>query len=267
MEITGLLLLLLAGCAAGFLAGFFGVGGGIILVPVLLVYFDSIGISSLVATHLTFGTSLLIVIFASLSSAYQYSRNRHVVWKAVLFMGVASVVGAFLGASIAAGLQGKTLQRIFATVVTVAALRLLVESKKSKDGSGPNTSPAGLSMIGLVVGMVSSLAGVGGGVLSIPMMYYLMKFPLKKALGTSSATIVLTALAASVGYMVKGWGNPLLPASTLGYVDYLHAIPVIVGTLPLAGLGAAAAHRTRVDLLRKIYAVFLLVVSLKMFFF
>jgi uncharacterized membrane protein YfcA len=267
MEISGLLLLLLAGCLAGFLAGFFGIGGGIILVPILLFYFQSIGVSSLVATHLTFGTSLLVVIFASLSSAYQYSKNHHVLWKAVLFMGVASIVGAFLGASIAAGLQGKSLQRIFAAVVTIAALRLLSESKKSKDGSGPNMSPAGLSAIGLVVGVVSSLAGVGGGVFSIPMMYYFMKFPLKKALGTSSATIVITALAGSIGYVVKGLGNPLLPPSTLGYVDCLHALPVMVGTLPLAGLGASAAHKTRVDLLRKIYAVFLLVIALKMFFF
>lgn len=267
MDIAGVLLLLLAGCLAGFLAGFFGVGGGIILVPMLLFYFQSIGVSSLVATHLTFGTSLLIVIFASLSSAYQYSKNKHVVWKAVLFIGVASVVGALLGAIVASDLQGKSLQRIFAAVVIVAALGLLVESKKPKANPGPNLSPVGLSAIGLIVGLVSSLAGVGGGVFSIPMMYYFMHFPLKKALGTSSATIVITAFAAAAGYVVQGWGNPLLPSFTLGYVDFLHSLPVIVGTLPFAGLGASAAHKTKGDLLRKIFATFLLVMAFKMLFF
>lgn len=267
MDALNLLLLLLAGCLAGFLAGFFGVGGGIVLVPILLYYFHSIGVSSLVATHLTFGTSLLIVIFASLTSAVQYSRNRHVVWKAVLYIGVASVAGALLGTTIAGGLQGKSLQRIFAVVVTFAAVRLLVESKKPSGEPAMNLSSVRLILIGLIVGLVSSLAGVGGGVFSIPMMYYMMKFPLKKSLGTSSATIVITALAATLGYIVRGWGNILLPSHTLGFVDYLHAVPIIVGTLPFATLGAWTAHRTKVDVLQKVFAVFLLAVAMKMFFF
>jgi len=267
MDAAGLLLLLLVGCVAGFLAGFFGVGGGIILVPILLYYFRSIGISSLVATHLTFGTSLLIVIFASLSSAYQHSRNRQVVWKAVVIIGAASIIGAFIGTSIAAGLQGRSLQRIFAVVITFAAIRLLIESKRRKEDPELNPSPWVLGFIGVVAGLVSPLAGVGGGVFSIPMMYYMAKFPLKKALGTSSATIVITAIAASIGYIVKGWDNSLLPPHTWGYVDYFHAIPIIVGTLPFAQLGASAAQRNRVEVLRKAFAVFLLVVAMKIAFF
>lgn len=267
MDIASLLTLLFAGCVAGFLAGFFGVGGGIILVPILLFYFQTIGVSSLVATHVALGTSLLIVIFASMTSAYQYAKNNHVVWRAVVVLGVASILGAFLGSSIAAELQGKTLQRIFAGVVTIAAFRLLMEPKKPKGEHQPNLGMPGLGLTGGFVGLVSSLAGVGGGVFSIPIMYTLLRFPLKKALGTSSATIVITALAAALGYIWKGWGNPLLPPNTLGYVDYLHAIPIIVGTLPFAALGASVAHRTHVDNLRRLYAVFLLVIAVKMFFF
>lgn len=267
MGLDTALLLLFVGIVAGFLAGLFGVGGGIVLVPILLVYFRETDVSSLVATHLTFGTSLLTVLFASLFSAYQYSRNEHVVWRAVVFMGVASVAGAFLGAGIASGLQGKALQKIFACVVAVTAVRLLTESQGSKGRATINVSPAALSVLGLFVGMISSLAGVGGGVLSIPMMYYLLHFPLKKALGTSSATIVVTALASCTGYIVSGLGNRFLPPHTLGYVDYLTALPIILGTLPSATVGALVSHRTNVDLLRRIFAVFLLVVSLKMFFF
>jgi uncharacterized protein len=264
-------LLLAAGAVTGFLAGFFGIGGGIILVPILLFYYTtSLGISSLVATHLTFGTSLLIVVFASLSSAAQYSKNDLVVWRAVLLIGLASVAGAVGGAALAAGLKGKTLQQFFAAVVVAAAIRLLTESGSSRQDRPMSLSPPGLLGIGAVVGAVSSLAGVGGGVFSIPMMYSLMHFPLKKALGTSSATIVITATAAMIGYVVTGWNDSLLlPYSgfTLGYVDWLHALPVIVGTIPLAKLGARAAQRTTTDRLRKLYAVFLLLIAVRMFFF
>ena len=104
MDLQSGILLLGVGLLAGFLAGLFGVGGGIILVPILLYFFQNIGVSSLVATHLTFGTSLLIIVFTSASSAYEYSRNGHVVWKGVLWMGLSSVAGAWLGSSVAAGL-------------------------------------------------------------------------------------------------------------------------------------------------------------------
>jgi uncharacterized membrane protein YfcA len=267
MDPTSILLLLLAGGLAGFLAGFFGVGGGIILVPILLVLFNSIDVSSLVSTHLAFGTSLLIVIFASLTSAHQYSKNKHVIWRAVLFIGVASIVGAAIGSYIAGELRGPTLQRVFATVVLVAAVRLLSEEKKGKKEGEPILYPPSLSGIGVFVGLVSSLAGVGGGVFAIPMTYNFLRFPLKKALGTSSATIVITALASSIGYVVNGWGNTLLPEHTLGYVDYYHAIPIIIGTLPAARFGAMVAHKTDVDKLRKYYGMFLIVIAAKMFFF
>lgn len=267
MDPISILLLLLAGGLAGFLAGFFGVGGGIILVPILLIFFKSVDVSSLVSTHLAFGTSLLIVIFASLTSAYQYLKNGHVVWRAVAFIGIASVLGAIVGSNIAGELQGKVLQRIFAGVVSIAAIRLLAEGRKPKEDPAPNLAPPGLAGTGFVVGLVSSLAGVGGGVFAIPMMYNFLRFPLKKALGTSSATIVITALASSIGYIVKGWGNTLLPEYTLGYVDYVHSIPIIIGTLPAARFGATVANKTHVDKLRKYYGVFLVVIAAKMFFF
>lgn len=270
MDIPQILLLLAAGGVTGLLAGFFGVGGGIILVPILLWAYTSLfGVSTLVATHLSFGTSLLVVIFASLSSAVQYTRNGHVVWRAVAVIGTASVLGALAGAAVAAGLEAKMLQRIFGVVVAAAAVRLLAEGSKKEEEREPNLAIPGLAAIGLVVGLVSSLAGVGGGVFSIPMMYTLLRFPLKRALGTSSATIVITAGAAMTGYVVNGLQEPLMAqyAFTLGYVDYLHAVPIILGTIPLAKLGATLAHRTRAERLRRIYGIFLLVIAVKMFFF
>lgn len=267
MDLVQLLTLLAAGCAAGFLAGFFGVGGGIILVPILLYFFQSTGVSSLVATHLAFGTSLFIIIFASLSSAREHWKNGHVVWRAVLIIGFASVLGALGGATVASAISGRSLQRIFGIVVLVAALRLLTEQRKPKGELTPRLGFPGLALTGLLVGVLSSLAGVGGGVFSIPIMYSILHFPLKRAVGTSSATIVITAIAGTAGYVLRGMGNSLLPASTMGYVDWLHALPVILGTVLLAKQGAKVAHKTDTALLRKIFALFLFVMSARMLFF
>jgi uncharacterized membrane protein YfcA len=267
MDVLSILVLLLLGAASGFLAGFFGVGGGIVLVPLLLAFYSSSGVTSLVATHLAFGTSLFVIIFASLSSAYQYHRNDQVIWRAVVVIGLASVAGALLGSALAGGLQGKTLQRIFAAVVVIAAFRLFLETRKPKGSEGPRLGMLGLAVTGLLVGGVSSLAGVGGGVFSIPIMYTLLHFPLKRALGTSSATIVITACAGVLGYVIQGWGNPLLPGGVVGYVDLVHALPVIAGTVPLAIVGARLSEKTHPTKLRQIFAAFLLVVAIKLLFF
>ena len=257
----------MAGALTGFLAGFFGIGGGILLVPVLLAYFQVTGVSSLVATHLTFGTSLFITIFTALSSATEYTRNGHVHWKGVLWLGPASVAGAWIGSGIAGGLDGRLLQQIFAVVVILAAVRMLTEQRQQKKDPQMRDSAPALLATGGLVGIVAPLAGVGGGVVSIPLMYSFLHFPLKKALGTSSATIVITALAASIGYVVRGYGNALLPEYTLGYVAYLSALPLVVGALPMARVGARTAHRSNVTRLRRFFAVLLLVVATKLLLF
>lgn len=267
MDILSLGALLCAGCAAGFLAGFFGVGGGTILVPILLIFYKITGTTSLVSTHMALGTSLLIIIFASGSSALQYSRNKQIVWKAVLYLGAGSVVGGLLGAYIAGGLEGPLLRQIFAAVLLLAAVQLLTSVKKNKGEQIPATFPPALLLSGLCIGVVSALAGIGGGIIAIPIMHSLFRFPFKKALGTSSATIVITALAGVVGYAIGGWGNPSLPASTLGYVDYLHALPLIVGSVPLAAVGAKAAQNTNANRLTTLFAVLLIIVAFRMFFF
>jgi len=266
VDIGNIFILLLIGCASGLLAGFFGVGGGIVLIPFLLYYFQSTGVTSLVATHMTFGTSLLVILFSSLAASYQYHRNGQIVWRALVIIGLASVVGAFGGSMLAGALQGKTLQRIFAALVGFAAFRLLVDMRKPRGNPEPNLGIPGLVWTGLAVGLASSLAGVGGGVLSIPIMYSILHFPLKRAMGTSSATIVITALASVIGYVMSGWGNPLLPEGTLGYVDVLHAMPIILGTVPLASLGAHLAEKTSSSALKKGFGFFLLVVATKMLF-
>lgn len=116
--------------------------------------------------------------------------------------------------------------------------------------------------VGLVAGMVSALAGIGGGVVTIPMMYQLLKMPLRVAIGTSSAAIVITALFSVTGYIVNGIGHPDLPKWSIGFVDLQRGLSLAIGTVLLAKWGAYVSFKTHPFLLRKLFALFIILVAL-----
>jgi hypothetical protein len=248
MDTLAAVLLALGGLLAGFLAGVFGIGGGIVLVPVLLYYLHLTGVSSLVATHVAMGTSLLVVMFASCAQAWGYWRANQVIWRGVVLIALGGVVGALLGSSIAAVLEGPSLRKIFGFVLLELALPRLIGT-------------------GFLLGMVSSLSGVGGSLIAIPLLYTQLHFPLRKAFGTSSAAIVVTAASGAVLYLIRGWGNEFLPPGIPGFVDWRPAIPLILGAVPGAILGTRLSARADTPQVRIVYAVMLLVVTLRMFFF
>ncbi len=270
MELPFLLVLIAVGFVVGGLAGFFGVGGGIVLVPILLwFYLNTLAVPSQVAAHLTLGTSLFITILTSLSSAARHYQNGHVVLRAALVMGAASILAALAGSQLAVALPGKVLLRVFAVVLVVMACLLIIDLKPVRKENETALSSGSLLVIGGLTGLLSAMTGLGGGVLSVPMMHYTVGFPMKKAVGTSSATIVITAAAAAAGYVYGGLNNPDLEPYrwfTLGYVDYIHSLPSIAGTLPAAALGAHLANRTQTSILRNLFAGLLFAVAIRVFF-
>ncbi|HMK39028.1 MAG TPA: sulfite exporter TauE/SafE family protein [Bacteroidota bacterium] len=266
MDIPAAALLVLAGLTAGLLAGAFGIGGGIVLVPVLLYYLHAAGVSSLVSTHVAMGTSLLVVAFLSAAHAWEFRRTNHVIWRGAFFIALAGVAGAFAGSSIASGLEGSSLRRVFGFVLLVAAVRLLSGKRKQGKEAEPDLSPRLLLGAGLLVGLVSSLSGIGGALVAIPLLSTYLHFPARKAFGTSSAAIAVTALAGAAGYLFRGWESEFLPAGMHGFIDFQAAIPLVAGAVPGAILGTRFAARLDTGSLRKIYAVLLLVVMLRMFF-
>ncbi len=267
MDIGAGALLLLAGLAAGFLAGVFTIGGGIVLVPVLLLYGHLTGVSSLVSTHVAMGTSLLVVAIASGALAWDYRRTDHVIARAVLFMAPAGVAGSFLGSGIAAGMEGTSLRKIFGFILLVAAARLFAGRRKPGKDREPEIAAAPLLGTGLLVGIISSLSGEGGALLAVPLLYTYMHFPLRKAVGTSAAAVAVTALAGGAGYLIRGWGNAFLPPGMPGFIDWQPAIPLVLGAVPGVLIGARAAAKADTGPLRTTYAVILLVVMLRMFFY
>jgi len=255
------------GCIVGFLAGFFGVGGGILMVPVLVFSYERSGVSSSVLTHIAIGTSLFVIVFASLTSAYQHGKQRNIDWRSVFVIGFSSALTALATTKLAAWLSGRHLRIAFGLIVMVAAIRMLTESeaqaqKKLELSSAPSTF--GLIGVGLTAGVVAALAGVGGGIITIPMMYYFLNMPLKLAIGTSSATIVITALFSVAGYILNGMGRAGLPEWSFGFVDLQRGVALAIGTILMARAGAYVSFKTHPFRLKKLFAVFVIFVSIYM---
>lgn len=265
MNFIEFLIFLMVGCGVGFLAGLFGVGGGFVMVPVLILSYEHLGFSPTVLTHMAIGTSLLVVLFSGTSSAYQHQKKGNVDWRAVALIGFSSALTAFGVARVAASLSGRHLRIAFAIIVIGAGLRMLTESRAKAERKLELTkspSQIGLMGVGLVAGMVSALAGIGGGVVTIPMMYQLLKMPLRVAIGTSSAAIVITALFSVTGYIVNGIGHPDLPKWSIGFVDLQRGLSLAIGTVLLAKWGAYVSFKTHPFLLRKLFALFIILVAL-----
>ncbi len=267
MGLIGFLLFIVIGCGVGFLAGFFGIGGGLLIVPLLIFSYNYSGIPPSVQTHLAMGTSLLVIIFTSLMSAHQHHKQHTVYWRAVFAIGLSSGLTAFVTAGLAIGLAGRYLRIVFALVVIAAGILMLTESEaesKKKLAFLSRPSTLGLIGIGLASGVVSALAGVGGGVITIPMMYYLLRMPLKLTIGTSSATVIITAIFSVAGYIFSGIGHADLPAWSLGLVDLQRGGALIIGTLLWARVGAVISFKTHPYHLRILFALFILSLSIYM---
>jgi uncharacterized membrane protein YfcA len=265
MALFDFLIFIGVGCGIGFLAGLFGVGGGFVMVPILIFSYEHSGLSSSILTHVAIGTSLFVVVFASIMSAYQHKKQKNIHWRSVFIIGFSSALTAFATTRLASELSGKHLQVAFALIIITAALKMLTESetqaqKKLELSSNPNTF--GLAGVGFTSGVVSGLAGIGGGVFAIPIMYNLLKMPLKLAIGTSSAAIVITALFSVSGYILNGMGRPGLPEWCVGFVDLQHGVALAIGSIFLARVGAYVSFKTHPFRLRKVFALFVIFVSI-----
>jgi len=267
LTIIDFLLFVMVGCGIGFLSGLFGVGGGILIVPVLVFSYEHTVISPTILTHMALGTSLFVVIFGSLMSAYQHNKHRHIDWHAVFVLGFSSALTALVTARLSEGLSGRFLRMTFALIVLIAGIQMLAENRievenKREASSKPHT--LGLIGVGFTAGIVSALAGIGGGVFILPMMHNILKMPFKLAIGTSSATVVITALFSLVGYIWNGIGHTDLPPWSMGFVDLRYGTALATGSLLLARAGAYVSFKTHPYYLKKIFALFTILISIYM---
>lgn len=250
---------LLLGAITGFLAGLFGVGGGLVLVPVLLLLFDAQHFSA--TMHMALGTSMATILFTSIASARKHHQHGAVNWQAVRRITPGILIGTALGTLSAAAVSPLALGIFFALFVYFAAAQILLDVKPKPTRELPGI--AGMSAVGTFTGWISSLVSIGGGTVVVPFLVW-CNLPLRNAIGTSAAVGFPVAVGGTLGYIATGMSTHSLPAPNLGFVYLPALLWVATASLLTAPLGARAAHRMQVGLLRKLFAVLLVVLATKL---
>ena len=259
--LTTLFIYCLLGSFVGVLAGLLGVGGGLVIVPILVIAFKLQAIPHEITMHLALGTSLASIIFTSISSFMAHHRRGAVDWQTVRRIVVGILTGTFIGSCFVAILPTNTLKLFFVCFIYFVAFQFLTNKKPKPSRELPGLF--GMFVAGNVIGFISSLVGIGGGAVSVPYMTW-CNVVVHRAIGTSSAIGLPIALSGTVGFVFNGWENPLLPDYAIGYV-YLPALVGIAAISVLtAPLGVKLAHSLPVPKLKRIFALLLIVVGTKM---
>lgn len=259
--LTVFFIYLALGAVAGILAGLMGIGGGLVIVPMLVFCFTGLGMEHTHIMHLALGTSLASIIFTAVSSFMAHHRRGAVRWDVVRRIVPGIIAGTLFGAYIASLLSTDLLKGIFGLFLYYVAIQMLLDKKPNPSRQLPGA--AGMFGTGSLIGIVSSLMGIGGGTMSVPFLVW-CNISIHKAIGTSAAIGFPIAIAGTVGYILTGLGIENLPRYSIGYI-YMPALAGIVSASMLtAPLGARLAHWLPVPKLKKIFAVLLLIVGTKM---
>lgn len=256
-----LLAYILLGAFVGFFAGLLGLGGGLIMVPLLVFAFDLQSFPRDYILHMALGTAMATIIFTSVASLREHHRHGAVNWRIVADITPGVLAGTLLGTLLAGWVSIKVLAIFFTVFVYYAATQLILGFKPKPTRRLPGK--AGMFIAGGVIGGVSSLVAAGGAVLSIPFMT-LCNVKLHEAIGSSSAIGFPIAAAGTLGYVLTGMAAGPMPAYSLGFVFLPALAGIVIASIVTAPLGAKMAHRLPVSTLRRVFAVVLYILASKM---
>lgn len=250
-----------AGVVSGLMAGAFGVGGGAVLVPVFYQVFGLLGVDDAVRMHLSVGSSLAIIIPTSLRSYFAH-RKRGAVDDDLLRSYLISVpAGTILASMAAAYISSRELRILFTVFALVFGLKLLFNRESWRFGNELPGNP-GRSIFGLCLGFFSTLLGIGGGILNNTFMT-LYGRPIHQAVATSSGVGVLIAIPGTIGYIWAGWGNPLLPIASTGFINWIAVALIIPIALIVTPWGVRLAHALGKRQLEMAFGIFCLIVAIR----
>lgn len=267
MTIWVLLSLAASGLAAGFVAGLVGVGGGVLIVPLLYFFYahpawSGVTVPSELQAVVSHATSLLVIVPTSILGVWTYHRAKLVEWRAALPIAATSVLAAFAASQVTPSIPAPALKLGFGLLLAVSGGRLL------RSGSGrqtPGRTHLAVAVLGgVAVGSLSSLLGVGGGIVAIPILVYLVGLPLKKVAATSMGIVVFTALAGVIGYAVGGPPPGAMPVGSVGYIHVMAGLPIMVGAVAAVGLGARVNQALGAKRLQTLFGLLFLVLGLRL---
>ncbi|MCP4322667.1 MAG: sulfite exporter TauE/SafE family protein [Psychromonas sp.] len=260
MIILGYILL---GVIAGLIAGIFGLGGGIIIVPSLIFTFSYLNFPIDSLTHLAVGTSLSTILFTSLSAIYVHHKKSAINWSLVVKLSVGMLFGGLIGAYFADLFSGELLQKVFALYSLTVAYQMWFSWRPNAVLQLPERT--GLTLLGCAIGGVSGLFGIAGGSLVVPILTF-YRIKITEAIATSSATGFPIAVSGTIGYLITGWSNINLPEYSVGYIYLPATVGIIISSTLFAKIGARLVHRLQADKLKRFFAIVLLLVAIKLFF-
>jgi len=253
------------GVIAGFVAGLLGVGGGLIIVPVLILIFQANNFIQDSIVHMAIGTSLATIIFTSLSSIYAHHfRHKAVRWDIVKQLTPGIIVGALLGAILADFISSKILRQFFGLFELAVAAQMAFNIKASAARRLP--AYKGMITAGSGIGIISSVVGIGGGTLTVPFLTW-CNVKMQQAVATSSACGLPIAVAGCTGFVLMGWNEVTLPEYSLGYIYLPAFLSIVISSMLTAPVGAWFAHRLSAAKLKRFFSLVLLSLGIKMLFF
>jgi len=263
MAIEHIIILLVTGIVAGFAAGLLGLGGGFIMTPVQYMVYTSMGLATDMAIKLAFGTTLLVILPTAASGAWRHSQKKAVWWKAAIVMGGVSLIGGFIGATLATHLPGVALKIAFGGIYLAVAVRMLT-TRQLEVEQAPRDNPWLWMACAFPIGIITGILGMGGGVIAVPVMALALRFKMHNAVATSLAMMIFTSTGAVTGYIINGFGVPNLPAYSIGYVNMLSWFLLVVTSFGMAQVGAMTAHKLPAKQLGYIFIAIMFYMGLRM---
>ena len=256
--------LVIAGVVGGLVAGMLGVGGGIVIVPVLYHVLATLDVPETLRMHIAVGTSLATIIPTSISSLRAHNAKGAVDWELLRRWVVPMVVGVAIGSTLAGLASGRALAFVFVAVALPVAIHLAFGGENRRiahqlpRGIGGLLLPAG-------IGGVSTMMGIGGGTVGVPAMT-LCGVPIHRAVGTASAFGAIISIPGTIGSIISGWNVAGLPVYSLGYVNLLGFVLIAPASFFMAPVGAWVAHSTDKRRLRIVFAAFIAITAGRMLY-
>lgn len=248
-------LYLFLGVIAGVISGLFGIGGGVIIVPILIFTFSSQLFATEILTHMAIGTSLATIVITSISSIFAHHKRGLVVWPIVLWFSPGICFGAILGAIFAVSITGMLLQLFFGIFLCFIGVFIAKPANPSLTINMPG--PLGKTIAGSVIGFFSSIFGIGGGSLSVPYFSW-TQIPIKNAVATSAACGLPIAISGAIVYAIQGLNIDGLPKYNVGFIYLPAFFGIVITSIVFAKVGAKLAYQLPSEALKIYFSLLLL---------
>lgn len=257
------IILLITGAVVGLFSGLLGVGGGFLMVPVQFFWLQSLNIGPDLAMRISLGTSLAVIVPTALSGVYSHYSNQGILLRPAIYMGLLGLLGGLLGGYLATLTPANILGLIFSGLMILAAYQFLRDNQ-IKEFKIKKLNPYTLLSSGFLVGVVSGLLGIGGGVIIVPTMLFFLGFTIQQAIGTSSIVILLTSMGGLISYGLLGLNIQGLPPYSVGYINLFQFFLLTFTSIPMAYLGSKLTYKISERYLRYSFAVILSLIALKL---